>query len=434
MPNGDLLAGTGFRKNELVVDLRYRTLIRQTIVDLDPGTEPLDDNRQYESRVLNLALLGLTDFDDRTTEKLRAAVTRATSRDNVTQAGTPPAPEAGPEANLDRLLYCLRRVIGGENGGWFPEMGKNRDVVVGQPHLSGTGDKHPTRASRPADAVSGDPYGAGPTIVGVLDTKIYDHRDLSGSYDASNTTRLTVGELNRPRHFLGHATFVAGLIRRYAPAARMHVRSVLSDDNAIASAWDVAQEMAEFRNSGVKILCMAMGTYTGDGQAPLVLSRAIEVLGPDVLVVAPAGNRRKQADGKPDRRPMWPAALPGVVAVGAVTQNGAAVDFSPGLPWINLNAWGVNVVSTFLPGTVDVVHPDNTIVPTDFPEEYADWSGSSFALAVLVGRLAAAALDNGGDARKALDDLRIEAETARLNPSNAAVPAVGKGGVRLPKL
>jgi hypothetical protein len=436
MPNGYQQADASYKFDELVVALPYRDLIEGTLTTLG-----LKATRLGDSAPLNLALLKLG-VGPEVTEGLRTAVKREKERTNVTRAGA--VPEGGDEANLDRVLYCLRRMIGADNGGWFPDMGKNRVLVFGQPHLSGTGEKYPTPASRPVYATP-EHHGAG-VRVGVLDTKVYAHPDLAGRYFASDAFRLDGTEIKKPKHFLGHATFVAGLIRRYAPGAEIVVRAVLGDDDATASAWDVAREMVAFKGTGVKVICMAMGAYTDDNQEPLVLSRAVQVLGPDVLIVAPTGNRpplpvRQLSDGssvpvpladvdpllKLDRqRPMWPAALTDVVAIGAVDSMCKPASFSPSLPWMNLTTLGVNVVSTFLPGEVEVVkRPPDTSRPETFTEPYAEWSGTSFALAIFVGRLAAKAAENGGDVKKALDALHRDAENG--------VGDLGGGAVRLPQ-
>ena len=62
----------------------------------------------------------------------------------------------------------------------------------------------------------------------------------------------------------GHATFVAGLILRQAPGARLVVRPVLGP-RALGKAWGVAKIMADFVGPGVEVLNLSFGCYTDDG-------------------------------------------------------------------------------------------------------------------------------------------------------------------------
>src|SRR5439155_505464 len=114
-------------------------------------------------------------------------------------------------------------------------------------------------------------------------------------------------------------------------------------------------------------------------------------LGPDVVVVAAAGNHGELGrDPDPDtgltgRTPIWPAALDGVVAVGAHDGHDPAhptAGFSPHrAPWVDLLAPGVDEESTFLTGDVSVlVRQEGKLVvedTVDFAAGYATWRGTS---------------------------------------------------------
>jgi hypothetical protein len=67
---------------------------------------------------------------------------------------------------------------------------------------------------------------------------------------------------------------------------------------------------------------------------------------------------------------------------------------------------GQNVVGPYLSGTVNVQTREHGTLPTDFPEGWASWSGTSFAAATVTGRLARLTARNGGDAHAALRELR----------------------------
>ncbi|WP_260615393.1 S8 family serine peptidase [Microbispora sp. KK1-11] len=105
------------------------------------------------------------------------------------------------------------------------------------------------------------------------------------------------------------------------------------------------------------------GGHTFDDAPPLGLAEALTGF---PAVVACAGNTASS-------RPFWPAALPGVVAVGALDGD-ARAGFSAYGPWVDVWAPGVGLVSSFL----------------DYGDfhGYAAWSGTSFAAAVVTGALA----------------------------------------------
>ena len=95
------------------------------------------------------------------------------------------------------------------------------------------------------------------------------------------------------------------------------------------------------------------------------------------VVVASAGN-----DGI--CRPTYPAALPGVVSVGAIGPFGPPLFTNYG-PWVRACAPGVDLVSTFF-ANWNGKHP----LAGDDPDDYAGWarwSGTSFAAPVVAGAL-----------------------------------------------
>jgi hypothetical protein len=112
------------------------------------------------------------------------------------------------------------------------------------------------------------------------------------------------------------------------------------------------------------VVVMSLGTYTDDDEPP-PLARFIKHYVPArTLLVAAAGNEGSC-------RPYWPAALPGVVGVGALDSAGRAW-FSNFGPWVDACAPGVNVVSTYFDFT-------ETAGPSRVFEGWAAWSGTSFA-------------------------------------------------------
>jgi hypothetical protein len=387
--------------DEIVVDLAYEDLVLGLLRDLGLRREV-----KASSKVLELTRVGVSGLD------AAAARLRQEADEFAASSGSEPWRVAFPRPTdqsspLDLLLYNIRFRTARENAGWTFEMGKNRHVrsVVGLPHISIGGVLYPEAASAPTPR-PGEPA-RDTCLVGVLDTRITAHPALVGKLHAAEGSILTgTGPFS---HYAGHATFVAGRILAEAPEARLVVGSVLDDDRALATAWDTAMAMMKFRDSGVKILNLSLGCITADGDAPLIIARAVELLTPQMVIIAAAGNHGdpKLNDGASNvRAACWPAALAQVEAVGALTEAGDRAEFSPDVRWTTFMAPGQNVVGPYLSGTVNVQTREHGTLPTDFPEGWASWSGTSFAAATVTGRLARLTARNGGDAHAALRELR----------------------------
>lgn len=394
--------------DEIVVDLPYEYLVLDLLRNLGVAGEV-----RASSRVLELSRIGVTGLDE------AAARLRAEADEQAAAPGAEPWRTAFPRPTeesspLDLLLYCLRFRTARENAGWTFEMGKNRHVrsVIGLPHLSSGGVLYPEPASAP-NPRPGEPARES-CLVGVLDTRIYPHPVLVGKLHAAEGALLDGAGPHT--HYAGHATFVAGRILAESPEARLVIGAVLDDEHAIATAWDTALAMMRFRNSGVKILNLSLGCYTADGDAPLIIARAVELLTPQMVIVAAAGNhgdpKLNGESGPNERAACWPAALSQVEAVGALTEAGDRAEFSPDVRWTTFMAPGQNVVGPYLSGTVNVQTREHGTLPTDFPDGWASWSGTSFASATVTGRLARLTARNGGDPHRALRDLRRELSVA----------------------
>lgn len=376
---GELMASEV--EDGIVVDLQHRRLVEKALRRLQ-----LTHRGAEEDDRLGLVLLqGLTD-------------------------------QRGLAVDLDGLLAELRRQIAADCGGWVPDMGKNRRIssVTGLPHPKSMGSGEVGNFPRPAD-------GPGPSValasdagqgvrVGLLDTPLCDHPDLAGRYVAHGGALDPATDEPLPLR-AGHATFVADLILRRAPAATLQVRAVLDRETGTANAWHTARAMMSFLDDEVDILNLSLGCHTLDGEPPLVLRRAIERLAPHLVVVAAAGNHGQLpglVKGISRRSPTWPAALPQVVAVGAARpadlEPTNAGFFSPTLPWITCTAPGVGVVAAYQHALVNL--PDG---PERF-SGYASWSGTSFAAATVSGVIAANTRPGEKTARQALDELLADGD------------------------
>ena len=197
----------------------------------------------------------------------------------------------------------------------------------------------------------------------------------------------------------GHGTFVAGLVLREAPTARVRMWGVLAkarvpvavdesdekDDRAVAAAL-----AALAINRQVQVVNLSFGDAVEkrDEQTPKE-QRSLDTLEaavvafrqarPDVAIVAAAGNNGITSE-------VYPAALEGVLSVGAVDER----DFEPGTvppiaefsnhgDWVRAYARGVDVLGPLPRGD----------------QRWARWKGTSFAAAVVSGRIAQVAIERG---------------------------------------
>ncbi|WP_431896128.1 S8 family peptidase [Nonomuraea sp. bgisy101] len=245
-------------------------------------------------------------------------------------------------------------------------------VLTGQPLWFGG------PASRPFPSPPVDrPSGKGPQVtVGVLDTGVAAHpwwaeSDWYGRLGPEAADRPTDGNNGNGNGGLarqaGHGTFVAGLIQRRAPASVLRVGRVLGADG-VGDEAGLLRALHRLRDDPPQVLNLSLGCHTFDDEPSSLVASALGAL-PDTITVACAGNTASD-------RPFWPAALPGVVGVGAlgVTEE-SATPYSGFGPWVDAWARGEWLASAFL----------------EWGEfaGYARWSGTSFAAALVSGAFAA---------------------------------------------
>jgi membrane-anchored mycosin MYCP len=395
MPNDNQpIAVASYEREEFVVALPYAPAVRDRIQREFGLACELTDNRD-----LNLTLVAPRQLEQAAQVLRRAAAERMAHRDNDHILEVVQLRKRQDTSPLDDLMFCLRYDFAATCAGWIPAMGKNRHLhnVTGAPHLDGGAILNPVPATVPPPVPESAMDRGHGVRVGVLDTQLYPHQDLAGRYLARPDDLLETRSLYS--RFAGHATFIAGLILRHAPAAELQVRHTLDDDHATTTLWDFVHKVMRFRDSGVQILNLSLGCYTADGEPPMVLQRAIQQLAPEIVIVAAAGNHGDPAEYAqhpvhPFLTPQtafWPAALDDVLAVGADLDAGPdgprPAPFSPLLPWVTYMAQGEGVLSTYLKGHVDIPRPAGER-PQPF-HGYARWSGTSFAAAIVTGELAA---------------------------------------------
>ncbi|MDN3359368.1 S8/S53 family peptidase [Actinomadura sp. DC4] len=275
-------------------------------------------------------------------------------------------------------------------------------LVHGQP-MWWTG---PFGRPRPASPVRAPAGGGGrPVTVAVLDTGLNPH-PWYASADWYAEQREEVAEVLDADldHELdgqaGHGTFIAGVLLRHAPGARIRAKRVIGGDG-VGDEFGVLGALAWLASWGrAEIVNLSCGCHTYDDRSSPLVARAVAALGRRTVVVACAGNQASD-------RPFWPAALEHVIAVAALDGAGRA-EFSNHGPWVDACAPGTGVTSCFV--RFDGPRPPARGADPDAFAGYAEWSGTSFAAPAVAGAIARLAASEGLPsavaARRLLDPAR----------------------------
>jgi hypothetical protein len=293
-----------------------------------------------------------------------------------------------PRMNVAAMVNRLRQVPDGPE----PRLGPNyvySGCQIRIPHSSdvaqATRDEFPPNLAEPSDFT-----------VGVLDSGIVlrdgqPHPWLDGRVEFDPARHEDPLDVLEPHGMLdeadAHGTFVAGLVLRHAPRARVRVARILFD--GAADELEVAAGILELASDpAVKVINLSFGEYAHGDVAPVALECALGRVPPQTVVVASAGNYGR-------RRPCWPAAFKRVIAVGAVQRRAPVTG---GLParaswsnhgwWVDACSTGVSVLSTFCEFEESGFPSAQTFT------NWARWSGTSFAAPIVAGRIAAEAITN----------------------------------------
>ncbi|MBC9725899.1 S8/S53 family peptidase [Streptomyces sp. TRM68367] len=225
------------------------------------------------------------------------------------------------------------------------------------------------------------------------------------------------------QEYVGHGTFIAGLVAAVAPNTDITVSNALTDAGAILES-EFGQKLFEAVDDGwPDVLSLSAGTSNGRTDGLLGLETFVrELRAQRTLLVAAAGNNASAT-------PFWPAAyatLPGyenaVLSVGALRGDGEfGACFSNHGSWVRVYAPGERLTSAltgfdtpvpyiYQHSTYDACrfgfgyactcrHPRHTGVLSDQTaankpdqvmfEGFAQWSGTSFATPVVAGMIAA---------------------------------------------
>jgi hypothetical protein len=237
--------------------------------------------------------------------------------------------------------------------------------------------------------------GVDPPVVALLDTEIHEHSALpdpaaptpflldAAGYYRSASPRPATDPMEFGR-FWGHGTFIAGLIRRHAPAAQMLPLPVMDhhgevDERRVLAAlsWLASYQAREHRRM-VVLAAFGREAATDDPRDDPGLAELKDALaalaGLGVPLVASAGNERSE-------RPRWPAAFAtdpdlsgSVVSVGARISPTERALFSNFGVWVREWREAATVVSLMPLGPQKAPHIDSN--------NFAYWGGTSFAAAI----------------------------------------------------
>lgn len=269
------------------------------------------------------------------------------------------------------------------------------NVHVGSPIMIGTARPVPTGAE-PPEPPRRERWDV---TAAVLDTGLDPHPWFAGrrwfaEWGHSPEVLDADGRAGQDRQ-AGHGTFVAGVLLQHAPGVVIRHHRVLSslglsDDVTVATGLRRIRAQAAEHGERLHVVVLTAGCHTVDDRCPPLLRSEISAF-PDAAVVAAAGNGGTS-------RPLWPAALPEVLAVGA------DASFSNHGPWVDAVAPGVDVVSSH----VRLVPSLGAPVGTESREYgYARWSGTSFAAPRVAARVAHLVRE-GRTPRQARDEAAAE--------------------------
>lgn len=260
--------------------------------------------------------------------------------------------------------------------------------------------------------------GAG-MVIAVLDTGLDTaHPEFAGRV-VEGFNALTRKSDVKDDH--GHGTHCAGVaaaavnngqgMAGIAPDAKIMPIKVLAADGAGSDAY-VAQGISWALKHGADVISLSLG---GPGENKTLAAAVSSALKKGVPVIAAMGN-----DGSGEKA--FPAAYPGVIAVGATNAKDQAAEFSQYGDWISVAAPGVQILSTFPTYKV-------TLNDYGFAQNYAVLDGTSMATPAVAGLAALMRSRHGRKMTPAQLKAKLEGAADKVTGQTAYDPHFGNGRV-----
>lgn len=262
-------------------------------------------------------------------------------------------------------------------------------------------------------------------VLAIVDTGVAaDHPDLKAKLLPGYNT---VDNNEDSDDYNGHGTHCAGSasaitnngvgVAGIAPEAKILPVAVLSRSGS-GSYASVANGIIWAADHGAKVISMSLGGPRGSQ----VITDAVQhALSKDAMLIAAMGNSAHGSDANPIPRKSYPAAEPGVMAVGATDVNDKIARFSQAGEWHSVSAPGVDILSTF------------PLRKTSMPAKdgYGSISGTSMATPAVAG-LAALVRAKWPQLNAAQVEAHIEATADDLGPTGYDI-LYGHGRINVAK-
>ncbi len=216
-----------------------------------------------------------------------------------------------------------------------------------------------------------------------------------------------------PTPYVGHGTFVAGVVRCMAPQADVIVSNVFKVAGSTLES-DFVLDLKQALGLGVDIFHLSIAAPTRKDLPLLAFDRWLALVRQykGTVCVAAAGNSGV-------RSPTWPSVFPQTVSVGALTADGRdRADFSNYGGWVDVYAPGRDIINAYATGTYKYQDEPYKGSPDGKFYGMARWSGTSFSTPIVTGLIAARMSRTGENG--------VEAAAALLRKARAqAIPGVG---------
>jgi subtilisin family serine protease/flagellar hook assembly protein FlgD len=290
---------------------------------------------------------------------------------------------------LDRIHFVSLSVPAAAVAAVATALSQRPDVVAVAPVATRHADDVPndtlwSSESSYLDAVSAPAawdvtHGSAAVKVAIIDTGVdVGHPDLAGKVVATHDAMAGAASTVDVTDNVGHGTHVAGIVAAATNNATgvagvgfdTSLMAVKAGDDGGFTDDDIAQAILWAANNGARIINMSLG---GAGSTAVLSNAVSYAQAAGVLVVAAAGNEHSTALS-------YPAAYPGVIAVGATDAAGHRASFSNYGSWVTVGAPGVGLWST-----VPTAGSSGFPAPTS---GYGQDSGTSMASPVVAGEAA----------------------------------------------